>query len=80
MLSHTGTYVPLRMAKSSSSMPSTSDETTAANTYRLNCTDCSFETTIRGDSDNVVDVAEAHQEEYGATITDHFVNFAVVDQ
>lgn len=79
-LCHTGTYTLLRMAKSSSSTPSPFDETTAANTYRLNCTDCPFETTIREDSDDVIDVVEAHREEYRTTLTDHFVNFAVVDQ
>lgn len=42
--------------------------------YELECTDCSFQTTVVGEFDEVFDVIEAHREEEYAGPTEHFVN------
>lgn len=63
------------MAQSDSSRASQSEEATTANTYSLNCNDCSFETTVEGDVYDALEVTDAHQEEYAVALTDHFVNF-----
>lgn len=44
-------------------------------TYRLTCTACSFETEVDVDVDAVFDVIEAHQTEYEADDSEHFVDF-----
>lgn len=56
-----------------------SDGTGDTRTFRLRCTDCSFETTVEGDSRDALDVADAHQAEHGEPLADHFVNFTAVD-
>lgn len=63
----------------SSRLPRT-EKATAASTYRLNCNDCSFETAVEGDCYDALDVADAHQEEYGGPIANHFVNFSLDTQ
>lgn len=47
----------------------------ATTTYRLTCTDCSFEATVEGDVYEALDHADAHQEEYTDHPGNHFVNF-----
>jgi len=42
--------------------------------YVLDCTDCSFQTTVVGRFTAVSDVVEAHHEEQSAGPTEHFVN------
>lgn len=63
------------MAQSDSAAAPQREETPPANTYKLHCNDCSFESTVEGDCHDELEVADAHQEEYGETLTDHFVNF-----
>lgn len=50
------------------------DETLSTSTYSLVCNDCQFETTTDGSFLDALDVADAHQAEYGKTATEHFVN------
>lgn len=63
------------MAQSGSSPASELEEATTANTYSLSCTDCSFEMTVEGDTYDALEISDAHQEKYGETLRDHFVNF-----
>lgn len=58
-------------------MLAATEQSTTANVYRLRCTDCSFETTVNGDSYDALKAAAAHQGEYGESSGDHFVNFEV---
>lgn len=60
-------------------MAQSDPETMTTYTYELRCTDCGFETTVEGDTDAALDVAESHQEEYGDDGTDHFVNCEVAE-
>lgn len=46
-------------------------------TYRLDCTSCSFTTTVEGDLDAVMDRVEGHTGADGAAA--HFVEFEVVE-
>lgn len=41
--------------------------------FELDCTDCSFDTTILGEYDAVRDEIDAHQQDRGAEPADHFV-------
>lgn len=61
-------------------MASEADGSTTAKTYELLCTDCSFEATVQGSFHEALDVAEAHQDDYGKAPADHFVNFQLVGQ
>jgi hypothetical protein len=65
------------MASSKSSATPSTGEPTTTTTYRLTCTDCSFETTVEGGSYDVLEIADAHQKTYGETFKDHFVNFEI---
>lgn len=56
-------------------MTSETDDRTATTTYELTCNDCPFETTVDGSVLDALDVADSHQEEYGETATEHFVEF-----
>jgi hypothetical protein len=56
-------------------MSSKADETATANTYTLECVDCSFERTVRGGAMEVLDVCDAHQERYADDGLSHFVDF-----
>lgn len=51
------------------------DESTSTGTYDLTCVDCGFETTVEGSVEEVLEVADAHQEKHGDIPTEHFVNF-----
>lgn len=55
----------------------TTPRPTPTMTYRLTCTDCTFERVmdVDVDVDDVYDVIEDHQSEYEADPADHFVNF-----
>lgn len=44
-------------------------------TYELTCTDCSFTTVVSGDTGDVYDAIESHQDEAEDSYVDHFVNF-----
>lgn len=67
------------MPEPKSSGTSETDDTSATRTFRLTCTDCSFETAVDGNSRDALEEAEAHQAEYGGPLVDHFVNFTAVD-
>lgn len=51
--------------------------TTTTRVYELDCSDCSFETTVEGDFYDVYEVIDDHQEDQ-EDYTDHFVNFSAV--
>jgi hypothetical protein len=68
------------MMQSDLSTASQREEPATANTYKLSCVDCSFETTVRGDIYDTMDVVDTHQEEYGTSLTGHFVNFQMEQQ
>lgn len=42
--------------------------------FELDCTECSFQTTMACEFDEVFDVIEAHRDERYAGPTEHFVN------
>lgn len=42
--------------------------------YELDCTECSFRTTVTGEFTDVLDEIDAHREEQQAGPTEHFVN------
>ena len=52
----------------------TSNSTLVTPRYVLECTDCSFQTTVVGTFAEVSEAIEAHREETDAGPTDHFVN------
>lgn len=54
-------------------------ERSTAHTYRLTCVACSYETTVKGNAFDALTAADAHQDEYEDTQTDHFVNFRIAD-
>lgn len=56
-------------------MSSGTDETASTETYELTCTDCAFETTVRGSAYEALDVAKEHRDEYRDPSKEHFVNF-----
>lgn len=55
------------------SMASEPEETGAAVTFRLSCSDCEFETTVEGSADAAIDAARAHRRD--ASDPGHFVDF-----
>lgn len=65
------------MRQPDSSTASRPSERTTGHTYKLSCTDCSFETTVRGDVFDVYDAIDDHQEPFTNTAVRHFVNFEV---
>lgn len=42
--------------------------------YELNCTDCSFQTVVAGEFEDVFDEIERHRKEQEADTLTHFVN------
>lgn len=68
------------MAQSESSPIAELEEQTTANTYRLSCNTCSFETTVEGDCYDALDLADAHREEYAESVGNHFVDFTLADR
>ena len=44
-------------------------------TYRLTCNDCSFETELDVDVDELFDVIEEHRAEFETDRDDHYVDF-----
>lgn len=59
-------------------MTTRTDQTVAPRRYELHCVDCSFDSTVEGDVFAVLDVIDAHQEEYAVDALDHFVEFESV--
>ncbi|WP_224449715.1 hypothetical protein [Haloprofundus salilacus] len=47
--------------------------------YELECTGCSFETTIAGDVDDVYDAIKGHQSNCGSEPMVHLVEFVKTD-
>lgn len=68
------------MSQSDPSLSSETEKTSTANTYHLQCTDCSFETTVEGDAMETLDVADEHTEEHGGVAMDHFVDVHMVKE
>lgn len=61
-------------------MSSETGDATSTLVYDLTCTDCGYETTVEGSAHDALDVAEAHQEEYGDAYTDHVVDLELTDR
>lgn len=59
-------------------MESETDDSATTTTYRLTCTDCSFETTVNGSVDEALEVAKSHRQEEGVVYLEHFVDFELV--
>lgn len=59
-------------------MNKTKDTTNASSvtekTYKLDCTNCSFEAVVEGDLDDAYDLIEEHEEKYDDTGDNHFVD------
>lgn len=56
-------------------MTSEADDSAVSRTYELVCTDCEFGATVDGTVHDALDVADAHQDEHGNRLEDHFVTF-----
>lgn len=55
------------------------DDASSMPVYELSCTDCSFETRVRGTVYDALEEAKSHRVEYGEPHRDHFVNFSLED-
>lgn len=55
-------------------MTSETTDQMSAFAYELECTDCSFVTTVDGSFLDALAVADDHQETHGGQPSDHFVN------
>lgn len=62
------------MARSTSTKTCLSRGNEVTSRYELDCTDCSFQTTVVGEFDEVFEDIEAHREAQFAGPTEHFVN------
>lgn len=58
--------------QSKGSEPRSFADTTGS--YRLSCSDCSYEDTVEGGLEPALDAANAHQDARGDTVPEHFVN------
>ena len=47
--------------------------------YDLRCNDCAFERVVEGDIDDVLDVIEAHHDEYRSEEERHVVNTELLE-
>lgn len=61
-------------------MTTEATETSTTKKYELTCTDCPFETVVKGSFNDALDIADDHQEKYGEAPANHFVNLELNGQ
>lgn len=60
-------------------MPTEAEDPSSANTYKLTCNECEFETTVEGSIYEVLTVAEEHREKQSEPFAEHTVDFRLTD-
>lgn len=58
-------------------MTSETDQPTSTTTYVLTCTDCTFETNVRGSVYEALQAAKSHRVGNGDADNEHFVDFTL---